>query len=81
MTEQEFIKAAKKGGYATLPVIKTYIVTFSKTEYTDDDLISVHRLNEWRYNAEHNLRSHGLGKGCGTTKKYTIYNSHGGGSK
>ena len=56
MTEQEFIETAKNGGYATLPVIKTYIATFGKTEYTDDDLISVHRLNEWRYNAEHQCK-------------------------
>lgn len=75
MTENEFFDVAMQGGYATLPTIKTYVATYAKTEYTDDDLISVHRLDERRYQSEHQTRSFGLGKGCGTTKRYTVYNS------
>ncbi len=81
MTKREFIDVAKQGGYATRPVIKRYIADHDGEEYDDTDLIEVHRMDLQRYNSEHQTRSFGLGKGCGTTKRYTVYNSHEGGSK
>ena len=74
MTEEEFMQTAKRGGYATMPTIRRY-VTAHKGEYDENDLMEVHRQDELRYNAEHLTRPHGLGAGCGTTKRYTVYNS------
>lgn len=75
MTEKEFINIAKQGGYATRPVIKRYIADHDGEEYDETDLMEVRRMDLQRYNSEHLIRSHGLGAGCGTTKRYTVYNS------
>nr|DAX28105.1 MAG TPA: hypothetical protein [Caudoviricetes sp.] len=46
MTKEEFEKACKVRGLATVDTVKEYIKKYNKTVYTEDDLIEVYRIEE-----------------------------------
>lgn len=70
MTKEEFANVVKLGGYATMPVLRRYIKEQGDREYTDDDIVEVHRYDIRRYDLAHKESENSK-----TTKKYTVYNS------
>lgn len=70
MNKDEFMKLAKSGGYATMPIIRKYIKINGDREYTDEDLITVHRNDIKRYDLAHKESENNK-----TTKNYIVYNS------
>lgn len=86
MTRTEFITRASAMGYCTKAQAKAY--AGDRTKFTDADFEEVYRyaerqeylrkLDEGRQANAHG--SHPIPGGGRTTKRYTTYNSHGGGS-
>lgn len=57
MTKEEFERACKVRGLATVNTVKDYIKRHDKNVYTEDDLIYVYRKEEERYSRTHHSRS------------------------
>ena len=83
MTKDEFITLAASLGYCTRAEAEAYAKAYAgqRTEFTEADLEEVYRYAERRWAALHEPYPHGehpLPGGGRTTKKYTVYNGHGG---
>lgn len=57
MTKEEFERACKIRGLATVNTVKDYIKRHDKKVYTEDDLIDVYRKEEERYSRIHHSSS------------------------
>ncbi len=57
MTKEEFEKACKVLGLATVDTVKDYIKRHDKNVYTEDDLIDLYRKEEERYSRIHHNSS------------------------
>lgn len=77
MTKKEFVKTCVESGYCSEHDALLYAGT--RQEFTEEDFVEAFRYEqklEFLERRSNNMTS--LGKGCRTTKKYTVYNSHGG---
>ena len=57
MTKEEFERACKIRGLATVDTVNDYIKRHDKNAYTEDDLIDVYRREEERYSRIHHNSS------------------------
>lgn len=78
MKRKEFIDACSKRGYCTKKQAEEYAK--DREEFTETDLEEAYRYAErvTRFYSDAQRRS--LGDGAKTTKRFTVYNSHKGGS-
>ncbi len=79
MTKAEFITRSASLGYRTKAEAKAY--AGQRTEFTEADFEEAYRYAERRWAALHDPSPRGerpLPCGGRTTKKYTVYNGHGG---
>lgn len=77
MTKDEFVKACAKAGYCSEHDALIYAKT--RQEFTEEDFVEAFRYAqklEFLQRRANNMTS--IGKGCRTSKKYKVYNSHGG---
>lgn len=77
MTKDEFAKACALAGYCSEHDALLYAGT--RQEFTEVDFVEAFRYAqhlEFVERRKNNMTS--IGNGCRTTKKYKVYNSHGG---
>ena len=77
MTKEEFFKVAKSSGYAATYILKKYIEEQGNKDYTDDDILEVHRRDNDEYNYNYDYLVKELQK---HKQKYHEYDSKEGGS-